>query len=141
MVESKEFRANYQDHVHVPSKQVTARINIMRGVSRAGVSVLDPVSFVGSNVFDSTKNLIEGNVIVNSLVDGIHIQGDLNTIIDNTIVNNTRYGIYLCGEGLGGCCHFPGEEADSESNTVSGKVFKNNRQDDIGDFGIGNIVN
>jgi len=140
LIEDNQFRGNYQDHVHLPSRDVTVRNNSIAGASRAGVSVMDPVSFVGPNIFDSTNNLIENNLIVNSLVDGIHIQGDLTTIIDNVIINNKGYGIYLCGEGLGGGCYFPGEEAVSEGNILSGNIFKTNKKGGIGDFGIGNNI-
>lgn len=140
LIENNEFRGNYQDHVHLPSNKVIVRDNIMIGASRAGISVMDPVSFVGPNVFDSTLNVIQDNVIMDSLDDGIHIQGDITTITDNALINNKGYGIYLCGEGLGGGCYFPGEEAVSEENFVADNIFQKNKQGTIGDFGVGNII-
>ena len=43
---------------------------------------------------------------MDSLDDGIHIQGDSTTVKNNTIINDTGYGIYLCGEGIGDGCFF-----------------------------------
>jgi len=77
---------------------------------------------------------------MNSLDDGIHIQGDQTTISNNTLIKNKGFGIYLCGEGLGGGCYFPGEEAVSEDNILVDNVFSKNKQGTVGDFGAGNAV-
>ncbi|MFT5084318.1 MAG: hypothetical protein ACI9Y1_002372 [Lentisphaeria bacterium] len=138
IIEDNIFTGNYQDHIHLPSKEVTVRNNKITGAARAGISVMDPVSFVGPNFFDSTKNIIVGNLIMNSIDDGIHIQGDQTIIRNNIIVKNQGYGIYLCGEGLGGGCYFPGEEAVSEDNLIKNNLVQNNLAGRLGDFGIGN---
>ncbi len=135
------FKGNYQDHVHLPTKEVIVKDNKISGASRAGISVMDPVSFVGPDVFDSTHNILQHNVIKDSLDDGIHIQGDFTTIIDNKIINNKGYGVYLCGDGqLGGGCYFPGELAISEGNLVKDNDMHDNHQGAVGDDGINNTV-
>ncbi len=101
---------------------------------------MDPVSFVGQNVFNAKNNIIEGNFVKGSLDDGIHIQGDETIIRGNVLIKNLGYGIYLCGEGLGGGCFFPGEEAVSENNIVGDNLYIRNRQGKVGDFGVSNVV-
>ncbi|MFV2057149.1 MAG: nitrous oxide reductase family maturation protein NosD [Thiohalomonadales bacterium] len=141
LVAHNKFKGNYQDHVHLPSSGVTVLDNTITGASRAGISVMDPVSFVGPNVFDSTNNVLIDNQIKDSLDDGIHIQGDATKIINNSIIGNGGYGIYLCGDGrLGGGCYFPGELAISEKNLIIDNKIHNNSQGTIGDDGINNTI-
>ncbi|MFT7561648.1 MAG: hypothetical protein ACI93R_003577 [Flavobacteriales bacterium] len=139
VIEDNMFIGNYQDHVHLPSNEVIVRNNRIAGASRSGVSVMDPVSFVGPDVFNNKNNVIENNFIRDSLSGGIHIQGDETTINNNVIVNSDGYGIYLCGEGIGGACFFPGEEAVSEGNLIGENIFKHNTLGEVGDFGVDNI--
>lgn len=141
VVANNKFRGNYQDHVHLPSNNVIVKNNFITGSSRAGISVMDPVSFVGPDTFDSTNNLIIDNIIMDSLDEGIHIQGDLTTINGNIIIRNKGFGIYLCGdEQLGGGCYFPGELAVSENNLIENNIIHNNIEGSIGDDGINNII-
>lgn len=141
VVADNKFRGNYQDHIHLPSNNVIVKNNSITGASRAGISVMDPVSFVGPDNFDSTKNLIINNIIMDSLDEGIHIQGDFNTIVGNIIIRNKGFGIYLCGDGqFGGGCYFPGELAVSEGNLIKNNIIHNNIEGSIGDDGINNIV-
>ena len=141
LIANNRFRGNYQDHVHLPSNKVTVRNNSITGASRAGISVMDPVSFVGPDNFNSRNNILKENMIRDSLDDGIHIQGDSTTIIGNTIINNKGFGVYLCGDGqFGGGCYFPGELAVSEGNVVLENTIRNNKQGTVGDDGLGNIV-
>lgn len=141
LIADNQFRGNYQDHVHLPSNNVTVKNNSMRGASRAGISVMDPVSFVGPDSFDSTNNILKDNLIMDSLDDGIHIQGDYTTIVGNIIFRNKGHGIYLCGDGqIGGGCYFPGELAVSEGNLIEDNIIHNNDQGSIGDDGINNII-
>lgn len=140
LIANNEFRGNYQDHVHLPSNGIIVRDNSMIGASRSGISVMDPVSFVGPDNYNSRNNLIKDNVILKSLDDAIHIQGDSTTITGNTIVKNKGYGIYLCGEGIGGGCYFPGELAISENNIIKDNILNKNKQGSVADFGQGNII-
>ncbi len=137
LIEGNHFRGNYQDHVHLPTGGTLVQRNRMRGASRAGVSVMDPDQFPD---FPSMDNLIRNNVIRDSLDDGIHIQGDRNTIVGNRVINNGGYGVYLCGEGDDDC-YPPGRNAVSEGNEVHGNVLRRNVQGTIGDFGDSNSTN
>lgn len=129
------FVGNYQDHVHLPTGGTLVEYNVMIGASRAGLSVMAPDIFPD---FPSFNNVIQHNIIMRSLDDGIHIQGDANTIRNNRIINNGGYGIYLCGDDND--CYPPGANAVSEGNIVSGNIIKRNALGALGDFGIDNVT-
>lgn len=135
-IENNQFRGNYQDHVHLPTGNTVVINNTMQGASRAGLSVMHPDPIPN---FPAKYNEIRDNIIMKNLDDGIHIQGDFNTIANNTIINNGGYGIYLCGS-TGSDCYPPGANAESEGNIVSGNIINNSGQADIGDFGIMNVI-
>lgn len=135
-VSRNNFEGNYQDHVHLPTGGVLVERNEMTGAFRAGISVMDPDQFPDFPAFD---NVIQHNRISDSLDDGIHIQGDRNTIRRNHVFDNGGFGIYLCGDHLD--CYPPGANAVSEGNIVGRNTLRNNTQGEVGDFGVGNIVN
>lgn len=129
------FIGGYQDHVHLPTGGTLVERNVMIGASRAGLSVMDPDVFPD---FPSFDNVIQYNVMLNNLDDGIHTQGDSNIIRHNSVIGNGGYGVYLCGDDND--CYPPGANAVSEGNTVGPNLFRRNAQGEVGDFGVGNTV-
>ncbi len=135
VVSFNEFLGGYQDHVHLPTGGTLVEKNVMTGASRAGVSVMDPDVFAD---FPSFDNVIQFNLIQDSLDDGIHIQGDSNIVHRNRLIGNGGYGVYLCGDDND--CYPPGANAVSEGNTVDQNWFTGNTLGEVADFGIGNTV-
>lgn len=71
-------------------------------------------NYIGISLFSSFKNFINKNLIINCTIGAYLSYSTNNTIVENIIEFNDKYGIYL---------------GDSDDNEVSTNNFSNNYQD------------
>jgi parallel beta-helix repeat protein len=115
------FRGNYQDHIHLPTSLAVIDTNVVANATRLGIVIIQETS-------DSLSvhNMIKGNTVVGSASDGIQVQGDNNTIQENTVSMNGGYGIHFCGGDSNPPCVPPGETSHAAFNSATGNFFWDN---------------
>jgi parallel beta-helix repeat protein len=123
------FRGNYQDHIHLPTSFSLIEANVVANATRLGIVIIQEES--SDNNDDDTPraihNWIKGNTVVGSASDGIQVQGNNNTLQDNTVSMNGGYGIHFCGgPDSNPPCVAPGESSHAASNSAVGNFFWDN---------------
>lgn len=132
VIADNTFSGNYEDAIDLPSSETTVEKNRIRGVRRNGIVVVQETT-----TSTATRNVIAGNAVERSGGDGIQIQGDGNTVRDNTVAGSRGAGIRLCGAED---CVAPGAAAVANDNRVSGNALSGNTAGDLIDHGAGNTV-
>lgn len=131
------FTGNYQDHVYIPASHSNITRNTIQGATRLGISLPNNTNMIALN------NTIVGNIITDSGIDGIQVEGDFNSIISNQISSSGAYGIHICGNSFvpGNVqCEPPGLNATAEGNLVEQNLVNDNSLGGILDQGENNTL-
>ena len=118
------FRGSYQDHISLSTSLAFIEKNIVANATRLGIVILQDPEAQDDN--GSIHNVLKENTVVGSASDGIQVQGNNNTIQDNTVSMNGGYGIHFCGSESNPPCVSPGETAVARFNTAGGNFFWDN---------------
>lgn len=134
-VDNNEFEGNYEDHIHLPTSASKIINNEIEDATRLGIVVIQETE---SSL--SIDNLIMSNEVSGSGTDGIQIQGDNNSVINNEVEENTGAGIRLCGPASTPACVAPGGSVTASNNVVTKNELEDNLGGGLLDFGSNNSV-
>jgi len=135
VITKNEFEGNYEDHIHMPTRDTEITKNEVKDAKRLGIVIIQE-----SPDSDSTESLIAKNEVSGSGADGIQIQGDNNIVIKNEVEDSGGAGIKLCGiDEVGDCVNPFDAWSEASGNTVSDNDLEDNRAE-IVDNGSDNTI-
>jgi len=135
VITKNKFEGNYQDHIHMPTRNTEITKNDVNDATRLGIVIIQesPDSI-------STGSLIAKNKVTGSIGDGIQIQGDNNIVVKNDVEGSGGAGIKLCGiDEVGDCVNPFDAWSEASGNTVSDNDLSDNAAEII-DNGSENTV-
>jgi len=135
VITKNTFKGNYEDHIHMPTRNSEITKNEVEDATRLGIVIIqeNPTS-------DATGSLIAKNEVEGSGGDGIQIQGDGNIVVKNEVENSGGAGIKLCGiDEVGDCVNPFDAWSEASGNTVSDNELEDNAAG-IVDNGSGNTI-
>jgi len=135
VITKNEFKGNYEDHIHMPTRASEITKNEVKDATRLGIVIVQE-----NATSDSTGSLIAKNKVEGSGGDGIQIQGDGNIVVKNEVEDSGGAGIKLCGiDEVGDCVNPFDAWSEASNNTISNNNLEDNAVDII-DNGSGNTI-
>lgn len=137
VITKNEFEGNYEDHIHMPTQGSTITKNDVNDAKRLGIVIIQESA--GSN---ATGSLIDKNEVYGSGSDGIQIQGDNNTVINNEVEDSGGAAIKLCGiDEINDCVQPFDAWSEASNNTVSKNYLEDNAAGLVDNGSDNNIIN
>jgi len=118
--------SGYQQLIH-PKISSNTFINSRMSTGGGSMSVISDNLFDGAGINCSSSDTIRGNVIKNSLYDGIYTTNS-PYIVNNIIFNNTGYGIHSVGNSspeIEGNYIYSNQEGGIFVGSYGGRIYRN----------------